>query len=82
MTLEELHDHIEAVVDYNSNEFEDARDNGLEGHVANHLLALSEFIGDPVTEVCPSCEDQRPFETTFAGGVCPHCGHVEPEEDD
>ena len=51
MTLDELRDHISAVVDYNwQSEFRDAKENGMEGHVMNHLVALADFVGEPISE--------------------------------
>lgn len=36
--------------------------------------------GEPDTEECPSCDRQRPKMTP--GSVCPHCGHVEPDNEE
>lgn len=44
-----LVEHIRAVVAYHwADEFQDARENGLNGHVMEHLIALAAFIGDPI----------------------------------
>jgi hypothetical protein len=51
MTLDELGKHIGAVVAYNwQSEYRDALENGLEGHIMNHLIALSTFIGEPLAD--------------------------------
>lgn len=52
MTLDELSEHIAALLTYNwSDEYHDAKENGLDDrHIFNHMLALAEFIGDDVTE--------------------------------
>lgn len=49
-TIEELRQHISAVVDYNwSTEYADALENGPEGHIIEHLAALADFIGEPMS---------------------------------
>jgi hypothetical protein len=52
MTLEQLHESIGAVLDYNwTAEVRDAEENGAEGHIVVDLLNLAEFVGRPDVDV-------------------------------
>lgn len=49
-SIEELKRHISAVVDYNwPAEYDNALENGPEGHIIEHLIALADFIGEPMS---------------------------------
>lgn len=88
MTIDELRDHISAVVAYNwPSEYQDAMENGPGGHIIENLIALADFIGEPPTASertalyanagCDSCGtyDRLPGRT-----ICAACAANQPSE--